>query len=128
MPSQNSPWVRQRSNFPTSAPCEIIWVRVHFGFVESDARTSAAKCVFFSKDSEKSAAGEFTILEDRHARKIVSPTLLGIPIFYDDLDNFFTGRSSVLACPGPECSGIPNFYDEKCVHPFRSKWVINVTR
>ena len=118
MPSQNSPWVRPTSKFPTSAPCEIIWVRAHFGFVGSDARPSAAKCVF-SKDSEKSAAGEFAILEGRRARNIVSPTLVGIPNFYNELDNFFTGRSSVLARPGLECSGIPNFYNENCVHPFR---------
>ena len=83
---------------------------------------------FFSKDLEKSAAGEFAILEGRHVRKIVSLTSVGIPNFYNELDNFFTGRSSVLARPGLECSGIPHFYNEKCVRPFRPKSVINVTR
>ena len=83
---------------------------------------------FFSKDSEKSAADDIAILEGRRARKIVSPTLVGIPNFYYEFDNFFTGRSSALARPGLECIGIPNFYNENCVHPFRPKSVINVTR
>ena len=91
-------------------------------------RAPLRRNAFFSKDSEKSAAGEFAILEGRRARNIVSPTLVGIPNFYNELDNFFTGRSSVLARPGLECSGIPNFYNEKCVRPFRPKSVINVTR
>ena len=91
-------------------------------------RAPLRRNAFFSKDSEKSPAGEFAILKGRRARKIVSPTLVGIPNFYNELDNFFTGRSSVLARPGLKCSGIPNFYDENCVHPFRPKSLINVTR
>ena len=83
---------------------------------------------FFSKDSEKSAAGEFAILEGLHVRKIVSLTRVGIPNFYNELDNFFTGRFFVLARQGRDCSGIPNFYDENCARPFCQKSLLNVTR
>ena len=68
---------------------------------------------FFSKDSEKSAAGEICRLEGRQKRKIVSPPLVGMSNFYNDFDNFFKGRSSSMARPGQECSEIPKLYSEK---------------
>jgi len=83
---------------------------------------------FFSKDSEKSAAGEICRLEGRHSRKIVSPPLVGMSNFYNEFDNFFKGRSSSMARPNQDCSEIPNFYDEICASTFRPISLVNITR
>ena len=127
MARPNSPRVRRRSKFPTSDPRKIILGRAHFGFVGSVVRASAAKCIF-SKDSEKSPAGEICRLEGRHSRKIVSPPLVGMSNFYNEFDNFFKGRSSSMARPGQERSEIHVFYDDKCAPPFRPMSLINRTR